>query len=319
MGAPAFLEPWLDRFYEPAEIRLLLRLASADAPTDAVARALGFADADLRRAWRRGALDDPGPENLRPADFRVRFDLWALFEGWKDLPDDVREALNRWELDRYVADHRDRAEAIRAGETPDARLVTPRYVLPDEAEAILRRVDRVYLWPCNCRSMFGNCGGSVFTCLRFSNDRDRGWEIGRERAVSVMKAANRAGLMQSAELGLDESGRLTGAICNCCADCCFPHRLAEELDAPGVWPKRRHVARFRESRCVRCGRCAKRCPFDAFAARRNAKGDPPEIRFHPDRCRGCGLCAAGCPSDAIAMDPLETGGEWEPWRRVEPR
>lgn len=44
-----------------------------------------------------------------------------------------------------------------------------------EAEALLRRVAHVYLWPCNCRSMMGACRQSVYTCLRFSNDRDIGW------------------------------------------------------------------------------------------------------------------------------------------------
>lgn len=325
--APEFLEPWLDRFYEPAEMRLLARLGETEAnPTEIVAE-LGFSRENLQRAWRRGVVLSPEAETLRPTDFQVRFEVWALFEGWKDLPEDIRDRLNRWELDRYVAGNRDRVTALRDGQAPDPRSVTPRYVLLDEAMEILRRVDRIYLWPCNCRSMLGNCDQSVYTCVRFDNDRGLGWEIGRERAMEIVRAANRAGLMQSGELGLDENGRLTGAICNCCADCCFPHRLAEALDAPGVWPKRRYLARLKKPDCIRCGRCVKRCPFEAFTARRkrpdanaaagkSGRREPAIIAFHPDRCRGCGLCAETCPADAIEMDPLPAGSGWDIWNAV---
>jgi ferredoxin len=326
--APHFLEPWLDRFYEPAEMRLLARLGETDANPAEIVAEPGFSRSDLRRAWRRGVATTPDAETLRPADFHVRFEIWALFEGWKDIPEDIRKRLNQWELDRYIAGNRDRVAALRDGQVPNPRSITPRYVLLEEAMEILRRVDHIYLWPCNCRSMLGNCDQSVYTCVRFDNERGLGWEIGRERAMEIVKAANRAGLMQSGELGLDENGRLTGAICNCCADCCFPHRLADELAAPGVWPKQRYLARLNQTDCIRCGRCVKRCPFDAFTARRerpdaaaagkSGRREPPIIAFHPERCRGCGLCAEACPADAIEMKPLPAGSGWDIWNPVPP-
>lgn len=327
VGAPDFLDPWLDRFYEPAEIRLLRRIADADGDARDIAASLGFSADDLRRAIRRGVLDSVAENRIRPAGFHARFEIWALFEGWKDLPQEVRDSLNRWELDRYVAGNRERVASLRNGPPPDPRAVTPRYVLLDEAMEILRRVDRVYLWPCNCRSILGNCDQSVYTCVRFDNDRGLGWEISRERAMEVVREANRAGLMQSGELGLDAAGRLTGAICNCCADCCFPHRMAEALAAPGVWPKQRYIARLATKKCIRCGRCVKRCPFGAFSAERKPRDSsrdparsgrrpPPEIRFQPDRCRGCGLCATACPAAAIEMERLDVGEEWDVWKSV---
>lgn len=323
--APDFIEPWLDRFYEPAEMRLLARLGGKDPIPSLIIAELGFSEADLERAYRRGVVESWE----RPASFHVRFEIWALFEGWKDIPEDIRKQLNQWELHRSISGNRDRVAALRDGQAPDPRTITPRYVLLEEAMEILRRVDHIYLWPCNCRSMLGNCDQSVYTCIRFDNDRGLGWEIGRERAMEIVQAANRAGLMQSGELGLDENGRLTGAICNCCADCCFPHRLADELDAPGVWPKQRHLARLNESDCIHCGRCVKRCPFDAFRAVRkrldanlpvekSASREPPIITFDPKRCRGCGLCAEACPANAIEMRPLPVGPGWDLWNQVPP-
>ncbi|MCK5487571.1 MAG: peptide-methionine (R)-S-oxide reductase, partial [Desulfobacterales bacterium] len=59
-------------------------------------------------------------------------------------------------------------------------------------------------------------------------------------------------------------GRITGAICNCCADCCFPHLLAKRLHAEKVWLLTRYVAHMNKDCCMACGRCIRRCPFDAF-------------------------------------------------------
>ncbi len=42
----------------------------------------------------------------------------------------------------------------------------PRYLLLDESLEIIDLAERVYLWPCNCRSMLGRCSKPVFTCLR---------------------------------------------------------------------------------------------------------------------------------------------------------
>jgi hypothetical protein len=27
--------------------------------------------------------------SFEPADFHARFDKWAMFEGWKDIPDEI--------------------------------------------------------------------------------------------------------------------------------------------------------------------------------------------------------------------------------------
>ena len=80
----------------------------------------------------------------------------------------------------------------------------------------------------------------------------------------LIQKANKSGLMQNAEIAVNPDGALSGAICNCCADCCFPHQLAEQQGAAKLWPLTRYVAGHLVERCTSCGKCVRRCPFKAF-------------------------------------------------------
>jgi ferredoxin len=163
--------------------------------------------------------------------------------------------------------------------------------------------------------MMGRCRKDVYTCLRFANHRSAGWEISKSRAKQIIKLANQKGLMQNAEISLGPDGAISGAICNCCADCCYPHLLAEKLDVGGLWPLTRYVAKHLETRCTSCGRCVKRCPFDAFKFRDASTAPQPDpnsrkkakrtVVFDSRLCRGCGVCSTGCPENAIEMIRLE--------------
>ena len=322
MGIPSFLHPWLDRFYEPDEIDLALQLGKRPATAAEIAsqarskkgkRSTADMTLVLERAYKRGTLNRRADNRYEPADFHARYEIWALFEGWQDVPGDIRNRLNEWEMKTYTGKHIRDVNALKKSRR-DPSVVCPEYVLLPEAESILEKVDHIYLWPCNCRAMVEGCKKPVTTCLRFSNDRGLGWEISKTRAKAILKEADRSGLMHSAEIGISAEGVIDGAICNCCADCCFPHQLAERQNAQKLWPLTRHIARRLKEKCTTCGRCAKRCPFDAFRTRRKpgtagsektTKGRKSrQIVFYRNLCRGCGLCATGCPENAIAMDPL---------------
>ena len=259
----------------------------------------------LERAWKRGVVSRSEDGCFKPADFHVRFEKWALFEGWQDLPEAIKTRLNEWELNDYIARHRDRVERLKAGQPRPTDAVCPEYLLLDEVTRLFERISRFYLWPCNCRAMIQGCHHSPSTCIRFSNDRGIGWEISRERALTIVGNANRQGLMQSAELAVDGQGRLDGALCNCCSDCCFPHQLATALEADKIWPLSRYRAQPPSEACNGCGRCVRRCPFDAIVQAKSMKAEPPAIPvIESARCRGCGVCATGCPREAIRMQKV---------------
>jgi Pyruvate/2-oxoacid:ferredoxin oxidoreductase delta subunit len=330
VAGPDFIEPWLDRFYDPGDADLVLAAAETplrDAehtPTTGIApdRAARRRDAAggaapgqrapdaaaLRRAWRRGVLERRDDGSFAPAGFHTRLEYWALFEGWRDVPDDMRARLCAWEGDWYADGLRERAQRLKDGGALAPGERGADYLLLHEAEALLRRAEHVYLWPCNCRAYVGSCRQPSLVCLRFENDRGIGWEISTERAVEIMREANRRGLMQVGEVPPGAGPVVAGALCNCCSDCCFEQYASRTLDAARVWPLSRHVAEL-PADCSRCGACARRCPFGA--ATMAAAADQAPV-LDPVACRGCGVCASGCPDEAIAMRPLTTGCPREP-------
>ena len=295
VGAPDFIAPWLDRFYDESDAELVL--AAREAAGDGASTFAGFATERLERAVRRAILDRDESGAYAQADFHARLEIWAMFEGWKDVPLAVHRRLADWDVDHYAEKIREDVAAVRDGHPGDSYEARYSYVLLGEAEAIVAAQDHVYLWPCDCRSMVSKCRKPRDVCLRFENDRGLGWEISRERAVEILRTTDRAGLMHTADLQDDVAA--SSSICNCCTDCCYPHLASQRLGAGDVWPVRRHVAHIDMDLCTSCGRCGLRCPFEAIVCRSDGR---PE--YDAARCRGCGLCATGCSADAIGLLPL---------------
>ncbi len=325
IGIPDLMKPWLDRFFENAEIDLVLMLAGRSMGEAEIAQkfrgTVEMAGQDnlsffLERCYQRGVINRSSDGCYEPADLHTRYDIWAMFEGWKDIPGRVREHLNAVEWNYSERHYQDSVHRMQKGHPRDLSDMYAEYILLQEGEALLESVNHIYLLPCNCRSMKQGCSQTVYTCLRFENDRNLGWEISTSRAKEIMHLANRNGLMQTAELALTKEGLIRGAICNCCADCCVHPDLAERYDARNIWPLSRYVARHLTDQCTACGLCAKRCPFNAFTAK-EIEPDPnahlpstnskrKSIHLNKDLCRGCGVCSTGCPVEAIKMIPLDS-------------
>ena len=232
---------------------------------------------------------------MTPASFHHRYELWALYEHWRDIPQEIRDLLNEWELDDYLDEVGAGISAVLEGRARESDQQDYTFLLLEEAEELLRTRPAIYLWPCNCRAMMGRCDKSHAVCLRFDNDRDIGWEITPERAIKILRQADREGLMHTAYLSSMHGHH---GICNCCSDCCFPILAGEKLGAGDVWPVRRHVAVVDAEACTSCARCVKRCPFDAITLDRHRE---PRLQIDLAACRGCGLCATGCQESALTM------------------
>jgi hypothetical protein len=227
VGAPTFIVPWLDRFYDEADARLVLAAPAFD----------GVDPEGFARAVRRAILDADDAGDHAPADFHERLEIWAMFEGWKDVPPAVHRELADWDVDFYAEKIRADVETVRDGHPSDSYEARYTYVLLEEAEAIVTAQEHTYLWPCDCRSLVGECRKPRDVCLRFENERGLGWEISRERAIEILRSTDKAGLMHTSDLR-DNPGKAS-SICNCCTDCCYPHLASARLGAEDVWPVRR--------------------------------------------------------------------------------
>jgi len=300
VGAPDFVVPWLDRFYDGDDVELMLAAAGGGG-AGALDR---FGAARLQRAVRRAVVDLDEAGAYAPASFHERLEIWAMFEGWKDVPLAVHRRLADWDVGYYAEKIRPGVQSVQDGHPDDSYEARYSYVLLQEAEAIISAQEHVYLWPCDCRAIVSKCRKPMNVCLRFTNDRGLGWEISQERALDVLRQTDKAGLMHTTDLR-ERPGETT-SICNCCSDCCFPHLAAEKLGSGDAWPVRRYVARIDMHACTSCGRCGLRCPFEAIVCRSDGRPDLDRAR-----CRGCGLCATGCSAEAIVMRPLEVVGAAE--------
>ena len=159
IGAPDFILPWLDRFYDADDADLLLAAGGGSLG--------GASEERLARAVRRAVLDVDDAGVHSPADFHERLEIWAMFEGWKDVPLAIHRQLADWDVDHYAEKIREDVEAVRDGHPGDSYEARYSYVLLDEAEAIVAAQDHIYLWPCDCRSIVSKCRKLKDVCLRF--------------------------------------------------------------------------------------------------------------------------------------------------------
>ena len=328
MNAPDFIIPYISRFYEPHEIALIDFMGTDSLRMEEITSVFPFfaqnmsssMETFLERSIRRGVLTLLPGGTYIAADFRARYEIKAVFEGLGDIPHEIKKELGQWELRQYIKDNKKALDLYYEFPGEEAMIKAfkgktrgwPRYILLHEAFEIIEHVKHIYLWPCNCRSMMESCNNNVYTCLRFDNDRNLGWEISKDKAKAIIKKANTDGLMQTSETAILKNGDLGGAICNCCGDCCFPHQLTISAGAEKIWPYSRYRVAYDDGECTACGKCLKRCWFNVFSFKeafseslnetdRKSNNTSKALLLDYDLCRGCGLCAESCPEKALEM------------------
>ena len=139
--------------------------------------------------WWRGVLRRLHDGRIAPADFHVRFESWALFEGWQDLPEDIKDRLNRWEMDHYTARHRETVAAIKAGQPRPTEDACPEYLLAGRSGPPVRAHRTILPVAVQLQGHGPRMHPATATCVRFSNAR--GHRLGNltERALSIVKEA----------------------------------------------------------------------------------------------------------------------------------
>ncbi|MDR2193347.1 MAG: 4Fe-4S dicluster domain-containing protein [Treponema sp.] len=305
---PEVAYPVIDAIVSPLEQRLICLLNKGRFTVDDVEQAFWDIEGSSRsgesardfagRAYRRGIFSlvipetgEAGPDRYTLSDFYGRLDVFVVTEQerYRSFDPERRHALDEWYFNAYCA---------RLNPDP-AVSPTEDAVLP--LAEVLARIEQdprqLYLSPCDCRSLSGNCGKPQLTCLSYRGGpntfagRGIAKPVSREEGKRVVMEAERAGLMHTA-------GPM--AICNCCGDCCYLFRAGKRRSSMPRWPLILWIIALAEERCVRCGQCVRRCHFGALAMKAS-RGRKNVISLDQERCAGCGICVSACPSGALSV------------------
>ena len=313
-------QPYLPLMYDEEEIGLLLAMRGQTVSVDETAELMGLATSQaaklLHHAFGRHVVDreaDRGTFVYSPAAFDSRVDHFAKYDPkWDEIPAEDRQAIDRRFLQEFIDRHRANVERKMQGLEAENALPNDTVLLLNEIEEMIDAAEHIVVQPCDCRRLGQYCERPTETCIWLDDgalaalERGYGRRLSQEDAKDVVRKADRAGLMHTADSEWRERG--LHAICNCCACDCYPFRAAQELGSKGAWPRSRYVAVYHRDQCNLCGACVKRCHFDAFyhdgsTVEMDGK-HKKKVLYDHERCWGCGLCASTCPSGAIVMEPL---------------
>jgi Pyruvate/2-oxoacid:ferredoxin oxidoreductase delta subunit len=313
--------PHVHLMFSELEMQLIVAMQGQPVDTRQASELLDIPLADanqlLRQAYARHVVDRASEkEDTRfyaPGTFYTRLDHFAKYEGWDEIPAPDRRTINRRFLNEFIARHRPSVMRKMAGLEAENALPNDTVLLLREVEEMLDSASHIVVQPCDCRRLGQMCQRPVETCIWLDDgaleamDRGYGRPLSREEAKELVRRADKAGLMHTA----DSEWRTRGlhAICNCCACDCYPFRAAHELGSKGIWPRSRYVAVHHREECNLCGACVKRCPFAAFfhdGIQVEQDGKLKDnVQLDASLCWGCGLCANSCPCEAIEMRALD--------------
>ncbi len=202
--------------------------------------------------------------------------------------DDVRKATNNLT-----------GVTIPVHVTVDAQQVV---LAQPEMKELLASAEAIAVGACACRESERNCDNPIEVCLALDSEAreritDRQWrEVSLEEALELLEDTYRLGLVHMAYRRGDAS---IGFACSCCTCCCWPLTALQRFDYHDAITESAFVADYDEAKCIGCGTCVERCPFDAFSL----PNAPGTASFSRAKCFGCGLCVSTCPSGAISFAP----------------
>ncbi len=293
-GIPEAARDYVKEMFTEQEIRFVENMDQPEFTKEDIAAMLPSNPDFAESAYQRGILSlvSEDPEVYRINDFYGMLDVFVISrpEVYRSFPKEVQKALDAWYFQAYLD-----------GLDPDLTAVPTedRVLTLDETLAFIDGQERTpYLNSCDCRSLAGDCGMPLRTCITYRDGintfvhRGHSQALTKEEAKAVVRQADKDGLMHTVN---------PNGICNCCGDCCYLFRGQRARGSQGLWPASKHVVSVNKERCVGCGMCVKRCQLQALEM------DGERVRVHRERCAGCGICATACPAEALEMKDRSKG------------
>lgn len=123
-------------------------------------------------------------------------------------------------------------------------------------------------------------------------------QISEEDALELLDQAEKDGLVL-----LSGNSQHAYFICACCSCCCGLIEFFGSLPGPAHFISSNYYAQLDAEACSGCGRCVKRCQFDALEMLEAKKADKKikMIQLKKNRCVGCGLCIPTCKPKAMTL------------------
>jgi Pyruvate/2-oxoacid:ferredoxin oxidoreductase delta subunit len=118
--------------------------------------------------------------------------------------------------------------------------------------------------------------------------------LSRDEALAMLKAEHERGHLHSAWFK-DAMGDRFYVICNCCKCCCGGIEAMTKYKSP-IMISSGYTALIDNETCLKCGTCAKACPFEAIA-----KNDEGIFVVDEEICMGCAVCQTNCSNSAINL------------------
>jgi len=283
---PKVAQDLLEVFFTPLEIDFVEKISKSIFDKNDILEIV-HDENFVKESYRRGLINfiDEEEKLYCLNNFYGKLDVFCVTEQerYKAIDVSLRKKLDEWYFDAFY----DSLSEKEISPTPDKI-----YLLDEMLDFIDSQNRPVYLNYCDCRSLMGDCGLPTRTCITYKNGintfahRGLSLQIDKEKAKEVVKKADQAGLMHTAN---------PNGICNCCGDCCYLFRGQKRRKSIGVWPSSPYIIDIDEEKCIGCGICQRRCHFDVFEiVDRKAK-------INKDKCVGCGICNQTCPRQALSM------------------
>ncbi|MGM9530607.1 ATP-binding protein [Intestinibacter sp.] len=283
---PEVAVDYLEVFFKPSEIDFVEKIDKDIFDENDIVNVTGDKEF-VKKAYSDGLINivDKKQGLYCLNDFYEKLNVFCIVEQelYRSIDEEGRRKIEEWFFNSFY----ERLDPNEELPTKD------RVYLLEEMLELIENDDRpVYLNYCDCRSMKGDCKLPTRTCITYENgintrvDRGISEEIDKERAKQVVIDAHEAGLMHTAN---------PNGICNCCGDCCYVLRSQQRRKSIGIWPPSKYVIEFNESKCVGCGKCAKRCHFGVFEIKEG------KATVDESKCIGCGICNSTCKKNALTM------------------
>ncbi len=195
-------------------------------------------------------------------------------------------------------------------------------ILPvEDVRKLVEKFDDIGVSRCYCRhqkDLIKNpckVNGPRETCMSFGRfakyfiSHGFARKISKDEAKSILKGAEKAGLVHKTfhdrlNTEMDEM-----MICSCCKCCCGIF----DLYYKGVIPLHSltsYRSKVDKEACQGCGTCVERCPTEAISL-------IDEIAtVSEDKCIGCGVCTTFCPEEAIKLERTGPREVFVPYKKL---